>query len=71
MWTSVKSSKENKSKNLKKELKLYEDGKFKSLTDAVNHLIFSISKGLDIKKLTDFQISLLIWKHGDNWRIFY
>ena len=71
MWTSVKSSKDNKSKNLKKELKNYEDGMFNSLSEATDHLIFSISKGLNVNTLTDFQISLLIWKHGDNWRIFY
>ena len=71
MWTSVKNSKGNKSKNLKKELKLYEDGKFNNLIEAADHLIFSISKGLNVNTLTDFQISLLIWKHGYNWRIYY
>jgi len=63
-WTVVS----NKKKDFKKELKNYENGKFKNIIEATDYLIFSISKGQSINELTSFQISLLHKRYGEKWK---
>lgn len=53
---------------LEKELSSYGDGRYRSVEEACDNLMFNVSGGLPVEDLSGYEVMLLEDRYGASWR---